>query len=365
LNIHYFCNSPPDGRLERRWRRGDIMGTKSSLAGAAGSARALYYTGVRRAAIGIAGRPPLTSADGEKTAAATVRSLYSGISRGTERLVFEGRLPESEWERMRAPHQEGSFPFPVKYGYSAVGVVEEGPETLLGRAVFALYPHQDRFILPAGAVIPLPDGVPPRRAILAANMETALNALWDSGASAGHQIAVIGAGVAGCLIAALAARLPGAAVTLIDIRPERAEIAAKMGAAFSLPDAAGNGAAIVFHTSATEAGLQLALAIAGFEARIVEVSWFGAGTVSLPLGGAFHSQRLQLISSQVGHVAPAFRSRCTHRQRLAAALDLLADPRFDALITEEVAFEDVPAALPRLLAPDAPGLATAIRYGCS
>ncbi len=337
------------------------MDTEASPPGRDNRARALYYTGARQAAIRSVDVPGLTDAGGE-SAAVAVRSLYSGLSRGTERLVYEGRLPESEWQRMRAPLQDGDFPFPVKYGYAAVGEVEDGPEALRGRNVFALYPHQDRFVLPADAVIPLPSGVPPRRAILAANMETALNALWDSGASAGHHIAVIGAGVVGCLIAGLAARLPGAEVTLIDIRPERADIAAKLGVGFSLPDAAGKGAAIVFHTSASEAGLHLALAIAGFEARIVEVSWYGDRLVSLPLGAAFHSQRLQLISSQVGHVAPAFRTRCTHRQRLTAALALLADPRFDALITEEIAFDDMPAALPRLLAPDAPGLATAIHY---
>jgi threonine dehydrogenase-like Zn-dependent dehydrogenase len=263
---------------------------------------------------------------------------------------------------MRAPHQEGDFPFPVKYGYAAVGRVEAGDGALTGRRVFALYPHQTAFALPAGAVIPLPDSVPERRAILAANMETALNALWDSGARAGQKISVIGAGLVGCLIASLAARLPGARVTLIDIRPERAALAEALGAGFALPQDARPGAEIVFHTSASEAGLRLALDIAAFEARIVELSWFGDKEVRLPLGAAFHSQRLQIISSQVGSVAAPMRGRVTHRQRLETAISLLDDARLDALITEEVAFDDLPAALPRLLAPDAPGIATAIRY---
>ncbi|WP_245296804.1 MULTISPECIES: zinc-binding alcohol dehydrogenase [Rhodomicrobium] len=287
---------------------------------------------------------------------------YSGLSRGTERLVFEGRLPESEWGRMRAPHQSGDFPFPVKYGYSAVGLVEAGPAALIGRRVFALYPHQTHFALPESWVIPLPDAVPSRRAILSANMETALNALWDSGAAAGQRIAVIGAGLVGCLIASLAARLPGAQVTLIDILPERAQIAAALGARFSTPAEAEPGAEIVFHTSASEAGLRLALDIAAFEGRIVEVSWFGDKQISLPLGGAFHSQRLQIICSQVGHVATPMRASKTHRERLETAIGLLDDARLDALITGEVAFDDLPAALPRLLAADASGIATAIRY---
>lgn len=291
-----------------------------------------------------------------------VRSLYSGLSRGTERLVFEGRLPESEWSRMRAPFQRGDFPFPVRYGYSAVGRVEAGPDALIGRIVFALHPHQTRFVIPADMAIPIPDHIPARRAILAANMETALNALWDSGAVAGNSIAVIGGGLVGLLISYLAARLPGTEVTLIDLNPQRANIAQSFGAAFRRPGEAGGNYQIVFHTSASQEGLRLALEIAAFEARIIEVSWFGDKDIALPLGGAFHSQRLQIISSQVGHVAKPFRFNLSHKERLAKALMLLDDTGHDSLITEEVTFEDLPAELPRLLAADALGIATAICY---
>lgn len=298
----------------------------------------------------------------KSNAYALVRTSFSGISRGTERLVFEGRLPPGEWERMRCPNQGGSFPFPVKYGYSAVGVVEQGPRNLIGRLTFLLCPHQDRFLVPAAELVAVPQGVPARRATLAANMETALNALWDSGASAGQRIVVIGGGVVGCLIAALAGRLPGAEVTLVDVQPARAAMAETLGVRFALPEEAEGGADIVIHTSASEAGLRLALDLAGFEARILEVSWFGEKDIALPLGGAFHSQRLQIVSSQVGTVSPALRARWPHRRRLETALRLLDDARLDALITGEVAFEDLPSALPRILAADAPGLATAIRY---
>jgi NADPH:quinone reductase-like Zn-dependent oxidoreductase len=324
-------------------------------------ARALVYDAPFSAVIRNVTIPILTEDDRAK-ANVFIRALYSGLSRGTERLVFEGRLPPGEWARMRAPYQEGDFPFPVKYGYACVGTVEAGPDALIGRTVFALFPHQTAFVLPESAVIPLPGSVPPRRAILAANMETALNALWDSGAKAGDPIAVIGAGLVGCLIASLAARLPGARVTLIDVLPERAGIASALGVGFALPEAAAAGAHVVFHTSASEAGLRLALDIAAFEGRIVEVSWFGDKAVSLPLGGAFHSQRLQIVSSQVGSVSPAMRARLTHRGRLETAISLLDDARLDALITGEVAFGDLAAALPSLLAPGAPGIATAIRY---
>lgn len=337
------------------------MDVETAPDGRAASARALFYEAPSSANIRTVEIPLLTE-DDEAEAGVQIRTLYSGLSRGTERLVFEGHLPESEWPRMRAPHQSGDFPFPVKYGYAAVGVAEAGPPALIGRNYFALFPHQSRFVLPVRSLVPLPDGVPPRRAVLAANMETALNAIWDSGVAPGQSIAVIGAGLVGCLIGCLAARLPGTKVTLIDRLPERAGVAERLGLGFSTPDGAASGAEIIFHTSASEAGLRLALEIAAFEARIVEASWFGDRQISLPLGGNFHSQRLQIISTQVGSVAPAMRARLTHRQRLETALALLDDARLDALITDEVAFEDLPAALPRLLAADAAGIATAIRY---
>jgi threonine dehydrogenase-like Zn-dependent dehydrogenase len=290
-----------------------------------------------------------------------VRTLFSGISRGTERLVHQGRVPPGEYERMRGPNMGGSFPFPVKYGYCAVGIVEDGPPELIGRRVFALHPHQDRFVLPARAVTPLPDDLPPRRATLAANMETALNALWDSGAGPGDRIAVVGGGIVGLLVAHLAARLPGARVTLVDPASDRAPFADLFGCAFAMPDAAPPDCDIVFHASASAAGLTTAIACAGHEARIVELSWYGEGTVAAPLGGAFHSRRLTLTASQVGQISPSRRPRWNYARRMAAALELLADPRLDALVSQELAFADLPRDLPAILTAST-GLAPVIRY---
>ena len=290
------------------------------------------------------------------------RTSYSGISRGTERLVFHGLIPASEWDRMRVPGQTGDFGFPLTYGYAAVGVVEAGPRELVGRTVFCMHPHQDRFVADAARVVPVPDGVPPRRAVLAANMETALNAVWDAGAGPADRIAVVGGGLVGLLVTALCAGLPGAEVTLVDVEPSRGDIARLFGAGFAAPGGAREGADIVFHTSASEAGLATALGLAGDEATVVEMSWYGARQVAVPLGGRFHSGRLRLVSSQVGMVSPGRRPRWSHRRRVEAALRLLADPRFDALITEEVAFADLPQALPRILGEGAPGIATVVRY---
>ncbi|MFN3278435.1 MAG: zinc-dependent alcohol dehydrogenase [Paracoccus hibiscisoli] len=277
-----------------------------------------------------------------------VRTLFSGISRGTERLVLSGQVPDSEQDRMRAPFQEGDFPFPVKYGYAAVGLAGDG--ALAGRHVFALFPHQTEFRLPQDALIPLPDALPPERAIMAANMETALNILWDSGAGAGDRIAVVGGGLVGLLTASLAARLPGAEVTVIDPLPDRAPIAGDLGCAYAAPDAAPGDRDVVIHTSASQAGLVLALSLAGPQATIAEASWHGAAQVALPLGRAFHSRRLRIVSTQVGSIPPDRTPRWTYRRRLTKALDLLCDARLDALISGQTAFADLPDAYPGILA---------------
>ena len=320
------------------------------------TATALWYVTRGRAELRPTTLPPVGPED------AVVTTLWSGLSRGTERLVFEGRVSGTESERMRAPLQEGDFPYPVKYGYCAVGLVEQGPPALRGRAVFALHPHQDRVVAPARLLAPVPEGVPPRRAALAANMETALNALWDSGAGPGDRIVIVGAGVVGLLVGYLAARLPGADVTMVDIDLSREAIARKLGCRFRKPLDASGDADVTFHTSATAPGLACALSCAGLEATVVEMSWYGDAPVSAPLGLDFHSRRLRLVSSQVGQVSPARRPRWSHRRRLDKALALLADDRLDALITEEVAFADLAAELPRLFAPGASGLASVVRY---
>jgi NADPH:quinone reductase-like Zn-dependent oxidoreductase len=291
-----------------------------------------------------------------------IRTLVSAISRGSESLVFRGEVPESEWRRMRCPFQEGEFPAPVKYGYSVVGIVEEGPVEALGRRVFCLHPHQDRFIVPENAVIDVPDDVPDRRATLAANMETAVNGLWDAGPGPGDRIVVIGAGVVGSLVAALAARLPGTEVELIDSDPTREPVATALGCRFAIPQGARAEADLVVHASGTPEGLATALATAGFEATVLEMSWYGTRIVPLVLGGAFHSRRLTLRSSQVGAVPAVRRQRWSRQRRLALALSLLRDPVFDVLLSGESAFAALPELMPRLARSPAGVLCHTLRY---
>lgn len=290
-----------------------------------------------------------------------VEAIASAVSCGTERLVLEGRVPVSEVERMRCPHQAGSFPFPVKYGYALVGRVVAGSAELTNRTVFGLHPHQTCAVLPRDAVTLVPAVVPPVRATLAANMETALNVTWDSGTSAGDRILVVGAGVVGLLVARLLARMPGTDVTVTDLDESRAGIAEAFGARFAAADALPQDVDVAVNASGSDAGLRAALACAGLESRVVEASWLGAGRQAVELGGAFHSRRLALVSSQVGRIPAARAPRWTHARRLGTALALLDDPVLDRLVTHEVPFEETPERLPRLLASDALGIV--IRYG--
>ncbi|MEV6597714.1 3-hydroxyacyl-CoA dehydrogenase NAD-binding domain-containing protein [Actinoplanes sp. NPDC051346] len=291
-----------------------------------------------------------------------VRTLHSGVSRGTETLVFRGGVPESQHAAMRAPFQEGDFPAPVKYGYLNVGVVEQGPAKLLGRTVFCLYPHQTRYVVPAESVTVVPDSVPSARAVLAGTVETALNALWDAAPLVGDRIAVVGAGMVGAGVAAILSRFPGARVQLVDANPDRAAVARAMGVDFALPADATGDCDLVVHASATAAGLTRSLELLADEGTVIELSWYGDQRVSVPLGEFFHSRRLTIRSSQVGGIAPARRGRRTYADRLAVALDLLADPVFDTLLTGESDFAELPEVMPRLTNGELPALCHLITY---
>ncbi|WP_432995610.1 zinc-dependent alcohol dehydrogenase [Dactylosporangium sp. CA-233914] len=291
-----------------------------------------------------------------------VRTLYSGVSRGTETLVLSGRVPAGQREVMRAPFQEGDFPYPVKYGYLNVGVVEAGPDDLLGRAVFCLFPHQSAYVVPRDAVVPLPDGVPPRRAVLAGTVETAVNALWDAAPLIGDRVSVVGAGMVGCSVAALLGRIPGAEVELIDTDPSRAAIAEALGVTYTSPLSASAGRDLIVHASATEGGLQRSLDLLAPEGTVLELSWYGDRPVTVALGGAFHSGRLTIRSSQVGTVSPARRATRTYADRMALALRLLRDPAFDALITGSSPFAQLPAVLRDLADGTRPALCHVITY---
>jgi threonine dehydrogenase-like Zn-dependent dehydrogenase len=289
-----------------------------------------------------------------------VRALHSAVSRGTETLVYRGEVPASQHERMRAPFQTGDFPGPVVYGYLSVGVVESGPGA--GRTVFCLYPHQDRFVVPADAVVEVPAGVPAARAVLAGTVETAVNALWDAAPRVGDRVAVVGAGMVGASVAGLLASFPGVRVELVDVDASRRAVAEALGVGFATPEDAAGECDLVLHASASEAGLARSLELLGDEGEVVELSWYGERAPRVPLGEAFHSRRLTVRASQVGRVAPARRARRSTTDRLALALRLLADPRFDALVSDSCAFDELPEVMAALAAGERPGLAVRVEF---
>ena len=291
-----------------------------------------------------------------------VRTVRSGVSRGTETLVFRGGVPPAQYAAMRAPFQEGDFPGPVKYGYLNVGAVEQGPAELCGRTVFCLYPHQTAYVVPADAVTVVPEGVPPARAVLAGTVETAVNALWDAAPLIGDRVTVVGAGMVGCCVARLLRRFPGVQVTLVDVDAARAEIAHALGVGFALPADAADGRDLVVHASATSAGLQRSLDLLAPEGTVIELSWYGDVAVRLSLGGSFHSSRLAIRASQVGTVSPARSRHRTTADRLALALQLLRDPAFDALLTGQSRFDELPDVMARLSAGRLPALCHTVTY---
>jgi threonine dehydrogenase-like Zn-dependent dehydrogenase len=291
-----------------------------------------------------------------------VRTLHSGVSRGSEMLVFRGGVPPGQYAAMRAPFQEGEFPGPVKYGYLNVGAVEQGPAELCGRTVFCLYPHQTAYVVPAAAVTVVPEGVPPARAVLTGTVETAVNALWDAAPLIGDRVTVVGAGMVGCCVARLLSLLPAVQVTLVDVDADRADVAAALGVDFALPGDAAEGRDLVVHASASSAGLQRSLDLLAPEGTVIDLSWYGDTEVRLSLGGAFHARRLGIRASQVGTLSPARSARRSTADRLALALELLRDPAFDALITGQSRFCELPDVMARMAAGSLPALCQTITY---
>lgn len=291
-----------------------------------------------------------------------VRALYSGISKGTEMVVHNGAVPPRVAKEMRAPHQEGEFPGPVKFGYLSVGVVEDGPEEWNGQRVFCLNPHQDRYVVPVDSLTRIPDNVPSRRAVLTGTVETAVNALWEAGPRLGDRVAVVGAGLVGGMVATLLRSFPLERLQLVDLDPSKQQFANALGVEFVHPDNAANDCDIVFHCSASQQGLERSLQLVGDEGDVIEVSWYANREVTVPLGEDFHARRLSIKASQVGVVARARRHRRTNADRLNLAVSLLADPVFDAFLTGSSPFAELPAVVKELACGSRDALCHVIEY---
>lgn len=269
-----------------------------------------------------------------------IQSLYSLVSTGTERLVATGKIPTGLYNSMQVPYMEGDFSLPVKYGYSLVGEVVKGP--LLGKTVHLLHPHQDYCKVAAADVFPIPDEVPAVRATLASNLETAVNAVWDSGVSVGDRVAVVGFGIIGSLVARLLAQLPAVSLTILEKDPDRIKMAKSMGFEVSPNENLSTPLDIAFHCSSTAAGLQTCIDTVGLEGKVIELSWYGDKSVELNLGGTFHPQRKVIISSQVSQIPASHQHRWDFRRRKEAVFELLKNPDFDLHTPKTTPFTNLP-----------------------
>ncbi|MEL6637400.1 MAG: zinc-binding alcohol dehydrogenase [Bacteroidota bacterium] len=291
-----------------------------------------------------------------------VRAAYSLISTGTERLVACGQVPLSLYDTMRVPHQEGTFAFPLTYGYSWVGRVDQPGHQAHGRWVHLLHPHQDwAHVAPSDWTL-VPEDIPPLRASLASNLETAVNAVWEVPVSLGDRVLVMGFGIIGSLLARLLTQLPGVDLAILETQTARRELAIEMG--FELADSSPRTPYdVVFNTTARAAALQHGLDHLGREGALVELSWYGQQSIELRLGAAFHQRRQRLISSQVSQLPPARRPRWDYQRRKALVFELLRQAHWDAHLRECIAFEALPDFFEQLRAGHQPMLGVAVDYG--
>jgi len=289
-----------------------------------------------------------------------IESLFSLVSSGTESLVANGEVPTDLHDSMQVPYMEGDFSFPVKYGYSLVGKVVEGSHNLVGQQVHLLHPHQQHCVVNEADITIIPAGIPPQRAVLASNVETALNAIWDSRLSAGDRVLIIGMGLIGSLVARLASQFPATQVSVADTDPARLALAREQG--FSQYEPSDAPFDVAFHSSGSSAGLQTAIDAVGYEGKVIELSWYGTRSAEVKLGGSFHQQRKQIISSQVSQLPSHQQSRWDYRRRKQTVLNLLQDDGWDDFLTATVDFPEAPALFDKLRQGDRSQLSWTIRY---
>jgi 2-desacetyl-2-hydroxyethyl bacteriochlorophyllide A dehydrogenase len=298
--------------------------------------RSLYFTAPHT--IDVREEPLPALAAGQVLA----QTLCSAISPGTEMLVYRGQVPTEMAVDETIAALGGQFRFPLKYGYSAVGrVLELGPgvdSAWQGRTVFAFNPHESHVIADIAQLFPLPDDVDAETALFLPNMETAVNFLLDGAPLIGERVAVLGQGVVGLLTTALLARCPLANLTTFDHYPLRRETSLALGAHVSLSPESSPAlqADLTYELSGSPAALDAAIALTGFDGRIVVGSWYGQKRAALDLGGRFHRSRIRLISSQVSTLTPALSGRWDKARRLQVAWAMLRAVRPGRLITHRV-----------------------------
>ena len=276
-----------------------------------------------------------------------VQTQLSGISAGTELLIYRGEAPPELQADGNLPALAGTLAFPLHYGYAAVGKVvglgPDAPSDLLGRTVFAFQPHASHFLAAAGEVIPIPDDLPPEAALFLPGMETAINFLHDGAPLAGERVVVFGQGVVGLLTTALLARTPLSSLITVDLDPQRRALSLQTGAARSLSPTElqelAEWADLTYELTGDPQALDQAIAVTGFEGRVVLGSWYGTKPTKLDLGGRFHRSRIRLVSSQVSTIASPLTGRWDKRRRLEFALQMLQAIDLTRFITHRLPIE--------------------------
>ena len=289
-----------------------------------------------------------------------VKSLFSLISTGTERLVASGEVPVSSFEFMAVPYMKGNFSFPIKYGYSLVGKVTSVGK-LYGKIVHLLHPHQGKCLVKEVDVMIVPDEIPAKRATLASNVETALNAIWDAEISIGDKVLIAGFGMIGSLLARVLSFMPEVEIVIMEKDANRVKMVQKMGFTF-IDDPEPSYFDVAFNTTSNEKALQIAIQSVGLEGKIIEMSWYGTKNVNINLGADFHYHRKQIISSQVSKIPSDKQSRWDYKRRKEVVFKLLKSPLFDEHITDVLTFAETPAFFDKLRAGGVSGLGYCIEY---
>jgi 2-desacetyl-2-hydroxyethyl bacteriochlorophyllide A dehydrogenase len=329
----------------------------------------LWWTALRTGELRAEPLPPPGPED------VVVQAIASGISAGTELLVYRGQVPPEL--PLDLPTLAGSFRYPIKYGYASVGRVAAAGAAVRDRApgdlVFALHPHQSTYVLPAARTVLLPPNLPPEHGVFLANLETAVNVALDAAPRLGETVLLSGLGVVGLLVLQTLRRTGVAEIIAVDPLPRRRALAARLGASLTLaPDAdvaaqarartAGRGVDLAVEVSGAPAALGPAIEAVADEGTVVVASWYGTKSVPLHLGSHFHRGRVRLRSSQVGHLDPALAPRWDHARRQAVALRLLAELPLGDLISHRIPFAQAPEAFALLDERPADALQVVLTY---
>jgi threonine dehydrogenase-like Zn-dependent dehydrogenase len=272
-----------------------------------------------------------------------VKSLYSLVSMGTERIVASALMPSAVWNQMAVPYMEGTFSLPCKYGYSLTGKVLKGPAEYKGKTVHLMHPHQDRLWVNATSVFIVPDDIPATRAVLASQVETAVTAIWDSRISLGDSVLIAGFGLVGAMIALLTSPIPGVKIAVLEKNEFRKELAREL--CFDVIDKQDENGKIfdvAIHTAGDEKALQFCIDHIGHESQVTEVSFYGKKSITLMLGETFHTQRKRIVVSQVAHIPSHKLNRWDLHRRKKLVFDMLKDKRFDMLVENRIPFEQAP-----------------------